>query len=191
MLAQSYSRLLGAGSVLTGLVTLALLAAASPANGITMDRSSGHRPRTVDARSQLYMSKIAPADTDSTIVKAPPETHFPKRRGGYVVTADQLALEQDYPLSSVIVAHFPGIRVIRGADMDRVASGLHMDLTGTPCFLQIFMDGVRIVNGGVDWVSVRNLETIEYRTAGNIPVQYQNREAGAMCGALMLWSKRF
>ncbi|MEO9019450.1 MAG: hypothetical protein ABI314_02980 [Gemmatimonadaceae bacterium] len=105
------------------------------------------------------------------------------------MTADQLVQEQDYPLSSVIVAHFPGIRVIRGAGVDRVASGLNMDLTGTPCFLQIFMDGVQIMDGGVDWVSVRNLETIEYRTPGNIPVQYQNREPGAMCGALLLWSK--
>jgi hypothetical protein len=106
-----------------------------------------------------------------------------------VVTRDQLAQEQDYPLSSVIVAHFPGIRVVRGADMDRVASGLHLDLTGTPCFLQVFMDGVRVVNGGVDWVTVRNLETIEYRTPGNIPVQFQNRDDGAMCGALLLWSR--
>jgi hypothetical protein len=38
-------------------------------------------------------------------------------------------------------------------------------------------------------VSVRDLSSIEYRTPGNIPVQYQNRLQGAACGALFLWSK--
>jgi hypothetical protein len=133
---------------------------------------------------------MAAADTDSTVIVAvTPVTHSPRQRGGYVVTSDQLDEEQDYPLASVIVAHFPGIRVIHGSEMDRVASGVHLNLTGTPCFLQIFMDGVLIENGGVDWVTVRNLDTIEYRTPGNIPVQYQNRLPGAMCGALLLWSK--
>lgn len=189
MLTQSYGRLLGTRSALVGLVTLALLlAVTSPAAGSITKASSGHRSRMADAAEPFHVAMMIPADTDTTDY-AVPTTRSSHERGGYVVTSDQLYMEQDYPLSSVIAAHFPGIRVIHGSDMDRVASGLHLDLTGTPCFLQIFMDGVLVENGGMDWVNVRDLASIEYRTPGNIPVQFQNREPGSMCGALLLWSK--
>lgn len=190
MLSQSYGRLLGARSVLVGLVTLAILLAvvATPASGVGVTTSSGHRSRPDNASAATHLAKFTPVIADTT-----PDTgrvtRSPRARGGYVVTEDQLADEQDFSLASVLVAHFPGIRVVHDVDTDRVASRLNMDMTGAPCYLQVFMDGVHIMNGGIGWVNVRDLATIEYRTPGNVPVQYQNQLPGAMCGVLFLWSK--
>jgi hypothetical protein len=131
---------------------------------------------------------IAPADTDSTHDST--VTNRDRiRRGGHAITHDQLDQEQDFPLSSVIVAHFPGIRVVRGSMFNRIASGIHVSIKGDPCFVQLFIDGVFAADGDVDMVNVRDLESIEYRTPGNIPVEFQNQLAGAPCGALLLWSK--
>lgn len=190
MLLLSYGRLLGARSAFWGLVTLAILLAvvATPASGANVMASSGHRSRSINASVAKYLPNFPPWIADTTFDTST-VTRSPHQRGGYVVTEDQLANEQDFSLGSVLIAHFPGIRVIHGSDADRVASRLNLDMTGSPCFIQIFVDGVYIENGGVDWVNVRDLATIEYRTPGNIPVQYQNRLPGAMCGALLLWSK--
>lgn len=190
MVLLSYGRLLGTRSAHVGLVTLALLLAvvATPASGANVMASSGYRSRATNAALPPYLSRLSPADTD-TSVDTGSVMHTSRQRGGYVVTEEQLAGEQDFSLGSVLVAHFPGIRVIHGTEMDRVASRLNLDMTGAPCYLQVFVDGIYIENGGVDWVSVRNLASIEYRTPGNVPVQYQNRLPGAMCGVLLLWSK--
>ena len=190
MLSLSYGRLLGARSVVVGLVTLAILLAvvATPASGANAMASSGHRPRSINASVVRHPPRVTPWIADTT-VDTGTVTRSPRGRGGYVVTEDQLANEQDFSLGSVLIAHFPGIRVIHGSDADRVASGLNVDMTGSPCFLQVFVDGVYIENGAVDWVNVRDLATIEYRTPGSVPVQYQNRLPGAMCGVLLLWSK--
>jgi hypothetical protein len=161
---------------------------ATPASGSNVMASGGLRSRAMYAAHHPYLSKISPADTDTSVDTGTVD-HSSRRRGGYVITEDQLVGEQDFSLGSVLVAHFPGIRVVHGSEIDRVASRLNLDMTGAPCFLQVFVDGVYIQNGGVDWVSVRNLSAIEYRTPGNVPVQYQNREPGAMCGVLLLWSK--
>ena len=190
MLSLSYGRLLGTRSVFVGLVILAILLAviATPASGTGTMASNGYRSRSINAPVASHRLKITRLTADTTIdtgwVARPP-----RGRGGYVVTEDQLANEQDFSIGSVLIAHFPGIRVIHGSDADRVASGLNLDMTGAPCYLQVFVDGVYIENGDVDWVNVRDLTAIEYRTPGNIPVQYQNRLPGAMCGVLLLWSK--
>ncbi|MEO7042037.1 MAG: hypothetical protein ABI035_07245 [Gemmatimonadaceae bacterium] len=194
MLSLSYGRLLGTRSVFVGLVTLAILLAvvATPAFGANTTASSGHRSRSIDPSLDPSVVRNLPNFTPwfaDTTFDTGAVTRSPRGRGGYVVTEDQLANEQDFSLGSVLIAHFPGIRVIHGTDVDRVASGLNLDMIGSPCFLQVFVDGVYIENGGVDWVNVRDLATIEYRTPGNVPVQYQNRLPGAMCGVLFLWSK--
>jgi len=202
MLSLSYGRLLGARSVLSGLVALAILLAvvATPAFGANAMDPSGRRSRSGNDAAFRQMPKFFPRLADTIRDTTPDTTRgttrdtssatiLPRSRGGYVVTEDQLANEQDFSLESVLIAHFPGIRVIHESDADRVASRLNMNMTGSPCFLQVFVDGVHIQNGGVDWVSVRDLAAIEYRTPGNIPVQFQNRLPGAMCGVLLLWSK--
>jgi hypothetical protein len=135
------------------------------------------------------LTDTVPGTVSDTISDTTDTGHRKIRRGGYVVTRDQLEREQDYPLSSVLVAHFPGIRVVRGGLFNRVASGIHVSIKGDPCFVQMFIDGVFAADGDVDMVNVRDLESIEFRTPGNIPVQFQNRLAGAPCGALLLWSK--
>jgi hypothetical protein len=197
MLPLSYGRLLSTRSVVTGLVTLAVLLSlvAPSAAGSTVEEAGGRRSRLTVVPHASYPEHhlasrlaVAQADTD-TLLTTRAANQTSRQRGGYVVTEDQLDNEQDYPLSSVLTAHFPGIRVIHGSEMDRVANGLHMDIQGSPCFLQVFIDGVLIENGGVDWVSVRNLASIEYRTPGNVPVEFQNQLPGAMCGVLLLWSK--
>lgn len=190
MVSLSYGRLLRTRPVVTGLVTLAALLAlaATTAASSSVQAASGHRSRVMDAAHPSYPIQLAPADTDP-VVDTLAAAQSSRRRGGYVVTLEQLDKEQDFPLSSVLVAHFPGIRVIHGAEMDRVANGLNLNMTGTPCFLQIFVDGVHIENGAVDWLSVRNIASIEYRTPGNVPVQYQNRLPGAMCGVLLFQSR--
>ncbi len=132
--------------------------------------------------------RAAPADTDFAADTMNPLRRA-SRRGGYLITDDQLAQEQDYPLSSVLIAHIPGIRVIHTNTFDRVASGMHLELNGAPCFVQMFMDGVYIPEGDVDIVSVRDLAAIEFRTPGSVPVEFQNRLPGAACGVLLLWSK--
>ncbi|MEO6864219.1 MAG: hypothetical protein ABI229_02090 [Gemmatimonadaceae bacterium] len=140
----------------------------------------------------VHPALAAPADTDwsvDTLAVTSGANSAANRRSGYVITEEQLDLEQEYPLSSVLVAHIPGIHVVHGAMVSRVASGIHLDLNGSPCYVQMFIDGVFVADGDVDMVSVRDVASIEYRTPGNIPVQYQNRLQGAPCGALFLWSK--
>lgn len=188
MVSLSYGRLLRTRPIITGLVTLAALLAlaATTAASASVPTTSGHRFRVVNAAHSSVQLQIAPADTDPVVDTI---SRSSRRRAGYVVTIDQLDKEQDFPLASVLIAHFPGLRVIHGADMDRVANGLNLNMRGTPCFLQVFVDGIHIENGGVDWLSVRNLAAIEYRTPGNVPVEFQNRLPGAMCGVLLFWSK--
>lgn len=189
MVSLSYGRLLRTRPVVTGLVTLAALlalAATTAASSLSVQAASGHRSRVSDATHASAPPQIAPADTDPVIDTMGRSS---RRRAGYIVTVDQLEQEQDFPLASVLVAHFPGLRIIHGPEMDRVANGLNLNMTGTPCFVQVFVDGIHIENGGVDWLSVRNLAAIEYRTPGNVPVQFQNRLPGAMCGVLLFWSK--
>ncbi|MEO7102663.1 MAG: hypothetical protein ABI311_04835 [Gemmatimonadaceae bacterium] len=190
MLSQSNTRLLGARSVLIGLVTLAILLAvvAIPASGASVMMSRGHRSDSGNASVTSLLSKFSPLAADTTLDTGA-VIRSPRARGGYMVTEDQLANEQDFPLGSVLIAHFPGIRVVPGSSGDRVASRLNIDMTGSPCYLQIFVNGVYLADGGIDWVNVRDLAAIEYRTPGNVPVQYQNRLPGAMCGVLLLWSK--
>jgi hypothetical protein len=131
---------------------------------------------------------IAPADTDWVSDSLNAE-RLANRRGGYLVTEDQLEQEQEFPLSSILVAHIPGIRVVHGPQFDMVASGIHLSMNGTPCYVQMFMNGVYVADGDVDIVNVKDLSAIEYRTPGNVPVQYQNRLPGAGCGVLLLWTK--
>jgi hypothetical protein len=196
MLSQSYARRLHAHSALTRPVTLvAFIALAVPdsassplAPSPTYSQTSSLGSHVSSAAHRALPPSIAPADTDSTYDTT--VTNRGKiRGGGHVITHDQLDHEQEYPLSSVLVAHFPGIRVVRGDRFNRVASGIHVSIKGDPCFVQLFIDGVFAADGDVDMVNVRDLESIEYRTPGNIPVQFQNRLAGAPCGALLLWSK--
>lgn len=181
MLSQSYARFIGARSISRGLLSLVVLLSVSGAGVMTSCGRPPH-PGTADPTT------IAPLIADTT-----PETggvtRTPSAQSRYMVTEDQLANEQDYPLGSVLIAHFPGIRVIHGSAGDRVASRLNMDMKGSPCYLQVFVDGVFIADGRIEWVNVRDLAAIEYRTPGNIPVQYQNRLPGAMCGVLLLWSR--
>jgi hypothetical protein len=212
MLSQSYARRLHAHSALTRPVTLvAFIALAVPdsassplapsptysqtsfqpsarTSSQTPSQTSSLGSHVSSAAHRALPPSIAPADTDSTYDTT--VTNRGKiRGGGHVITHDQLDHEQEYPLSSVLVAHFPGIRVVRGDRFNRVASGIHVSIKGDPCFVQLFIDGVFAADGDVDMVNVRDLESIEYRTPGNIPVQFQNRLAGAPCGALLLWSK--
>lgn len=198
MQSQSYGRLLRRSFVLLELVALVMLLTpeAAPAAGSVLQASRDYRSRdTGIAHSSYAATSMTTVDTIPTADSiAPPQdstlsTTVRRSRGGYMVTAEQLAMEQDSPLSSVLAAHFPGVRVIYGSDVDRVANGLNLEMTGKPCFLQVFKDGVYISNGGIDWVSIRDLASIEYRTPGNIPVQFQNRLPGAMCGVLLFWSR--
>jgi len=208
MLSQSYARRLHAHSALTRpVILIAFIALAVPDSAAsplahlptylqTPFQTSSRAPsQTALAGSHVssvprraLTLSIAPADTDSTHNNTAPDRDR-GRSAGHAITHDQLDEEQDFPLSSIIVAHFPGIRVVRGPLFNRVASGIHVSIKGDPCFVQLFIDGVYAADGDVDMVNVRDLESIEYRTPGNIPVQYQNRLAGAPCGALLLWSK--
>jgi hypothetical protein len=178
MLSLSYGRLLIPRSVWAVLIAMAVLLSLAAC-------AASHRSGVTDASRP---PNVISADTDSVFTGA--TTQQPRRSGGgYSVSGDQLEMEEDFRLASILVAHFPGIRVVHDGQLDRVASGLNMNMTGAPCYLQIFVDGVFIANGGVEWLNVRNIDSIEYRTPGNIPVQYQNRLPDAMCGMLLFWSK--
>lgn len=192
MVRLSYARSLCARSAWTGPAALAAflcLVVPWPSAGSPTRRPGN--PRTV-ITTVVHPALAAPADTDWSVDTLPVNSganSAANRRSGYVITEEQLDLEQEYPLSSVLVAHIPGIHVVHGAMVSRVASGIHLDLNGSPCYVQMFIDGVFVADGDVDMVSVRDVASIEYRTPGNIPVQYQNRLQGAPCGALFLWSK--
>lgn len=186
MVRLSYARSLCARSIWTGPAALAaFLCLAVPWPSAGSPTRPGN-PRTVTS-AMLPPALPAPADTDWSVDTLAANLAA-SRRSGYVITEEQLDLEQEYPLSSVLVAHIPGIHVVHGMT-SRVASGIHVNLNGSPCYVQMFIDGVFVADGDVDMVSVRDIATIEFRTPGNIPVQYQNRLQGAPCGALFLWSK--
>lgn len=170
------------------LAAVVALAVPFPSAGSTLH---GFPTRTA-AASDARPAALAPADTDwssDSLDDGRDDVQGAGGRGGYVVTEEQLDQEQDFPLSSVLVAHIPGIRVVRGPQFDRVVSGIHVSINGDPCYVQMFIDGVFVADGDVDMVNVRDLGLIEYRTPGSIPVQYQNRLQGAPCGALFLWSR--
>jgi hypothetical protein len=184
MVHLSCARRLCTRSVGTGPVALAaflILVISYPAGG---------SPLNVRARPELRQTPttVAPADTD-WISDSLNAERLANRRGGYLVTEDQLDQEQEFPLSSVLVAHIPGLRVVHGPQFDMVARGINLKMNGTPCYVQMFMNGVYVADGDVDLVNVRDLSAIEYRAPGNVPVQYQNRLPGAACGVLLLWTK--
>lgn len=167
MLSLSSSRRLSARPVWMGRVALtALLAAAVP-------QLADGSPATVQRGPALASH---PSGTSA-------------RSGGYVITRDQLDLEQDYPLSSILIAHIPGIRVVHDGALDRVLTSIHISITDPPCYAQVYVDGVFINGGDVAFITVSDLDSIEYHTPGNIPVQFQNRRDGAACGVLLFWSK--
>lgn len=66
------------------------------------------------------------------------------------------------------------------------------------CLLQVVLDGLQINRGGeLKWEDGFDLNTLRvdqlyaveiYRSAGEIPAEYNN--ANAACGVLVLWSKR-
>lgn len=194
MVLLSYDRSLRARSVWTG-PAAALAVALAAFLCLAVPLPSAGSPALGAANRQLEPAAIyqpplvALPDTDWSSDSLNTNRNS-SRRSGYVVTDDQLELEQEFPLSSVLIAHIPGLHVVHGAQSNRVASGIHVNLNGTPCYVQMFIDGVFVADGDVDMVSVRDLASIEYRTPGNIPVQFQNRLQGAPCGALFLWSKR-
>jgi hypothetical protein len=186
MLSQSYDRRLCARSVWTGLVALVVLLAVvapSAAANSPLQAAGGFQYRVMSA-AQASMVAVADTDPSSQPVVLPSQP----RRGGYVITDDQLEMEQDFSVASVLIAHFPGIRIYHGTEIDRVASAQHTEMTGAPCYLQVFVNGVYVPSGGVD-MNVRDIAAIEYHTPGNVPVQYQNRLEGAACGVLLFWSK--
>lgn len=178
-----YRRLCGGPGWIGSLALAALLTLAVPypAASSGVHTTTAHTPRW----SSVLPDTTWSVDTMNTVSTIEPH----RRRAGYVVTEEQLELEQEYPLSSVIVAHFPGLRVVRGVEANRVASGIHVNITGEPCYVQMFIDGVMVADGDVDMVNVRDLALLEFHTPGNIPVQFQNRLAGAPCGVLLLWLK--
>ncbi len=86
--------------------------------------------------------------------------------GGTIIDYDQLQRRMGSSIPSLVAEQYPGVR---------------------NCPPSYFIDGMRATGDDVRTLSVTSLEGIEiYRTAGQVPVQYQNR---ASCGAVLLWTQ--
>jgi hypothetical protein len=58
--------------------------------------------------------------------------------------------------------------------------------SSTPCFVQVYLDGVK-VNSDIELVRTSELYGVEYYTGASMPVQY--RISGSACGVLLAWTR--
>ncbi len=86
--------------------------------------------------------------------------------GGTIVTYEQLQRRAGANVAMIIAEHVSSLR---------------------NCPPELFIDGLRATGDDLRMMSALSVEGIEiYRTAGQVPVQYQNR---ASCGAVLVWSQ--
>lgn len=155
----------------------------------------------------LAMSPIAQALAGVKVTETAARIHlreFDERLhnhiGGFFITDSVIRRAEAGRISELLEARVPGIRPAvrpdgkifiystRGASIDR--KGLE-----APCFVEVFLDGTRMLDGDVGVVPLLDLAGIEYYPPGYAPVQYRiapslgGDGSGAKCGVLLLWTR--
>ena len=120
--------------------------------------------------------------------------------GGFFVTDSVIRRAEASSIAELLEARVPGIRPTRygggkikfystrGAAVDR--KGLEV-----PCYVEVFLDGTRLLDGDAGLVALADLAGIEYYPPGFAPVQYRippslaSDGSGAKCGVMLLWTR--
>ncbi len=139
---------------------------------------------------------VAPADTGFQTVGMQEFEARRKRGGGRYLTWAQMRGERDRSLGDILVAHFPGIRLVYGPHLDAQylvstrGEGVNALIAngGTSlCYLQVFVDGSFIVDGDISWINPNDVAGLELYDGTRTPPAY--RRAAGECGALLVWSR--
>jgi hypothetical protein len=132
------------------------------------------------------------------------EERYHNRKGGYFVPDSIFRKEEDRPLADVIVAHVPGIMILRTSGSKaylatgRGPSAGAMSGKTVQCYPDVYLDGVMLVPlpdpvrpiKAVDLSQFPAMElgAMEFYPGGaSLPIQFNHTAAG--CGALLLWSR--
>jgi hypothetical protein len=132
------------------------------------------------------------------------EERMHDRKGGYFVPESIFRKEEDRPLADVIVAHVPGIIVLRTAGSKaylatgRGPSAGAMSGKSVSCYPDVYLDGVMLAPlpdpvrpiKAVDLSQFppTELGAMEFYPGGaSLPIQFNPTAAG--CGALLLWTR--
>ena len=92
--------------------------------------------------------------------------HLRRFGGGILIEYDALQRRAGSTVNMIVAEHYPALR---------------------NCPPAFFIDGMRATMDDLRMTSATVLEGIEiYRTAAQVPAQYQNR---AMCGAVLIWTQ--
>jgi hypothetical protein len=178
----------------------------------TLDiRLIGYRPKTVETEVAanrdalldiaLVRSPTRLAPVTVTGRKEPITIHmkeFERRRttsiGGHFLTEPELR-KQDALLLSSVLRQVTGTRMVRPGSDSRywaIATNHRTLLGGAPCYMQIYLDGIRIYRGegappNIDDFRTGELRAIEiYPGAASTPGEFGGPTAG--CGTLVLWT---
>ncbi len=177
----------------------------SPADSMV---SIGNYDTTVVA---FALSRLAPL-LDTVKISAPAEvagrlTEFEKRRargGGRFITPAELRKNDERAFTDVL-RRLPGLAFQvgdRGSflfNRGQQPPGALRGNAGKPCYVQIVLDGVTMYQmdfGGsaegppdIEQLATRNFDAVEYYSGpSRTPPEF--RTNGAICGTLVLWSRR-
>jgi carboxypeptidase family protein len=115
-----------------------------------------------------------------------------RRQGkGQYITDSVLRASLGSPLEDILTARLRGVMVSRGLDGSFTpysARGVNKS-SGSPCFISVYWNGVRITNWSVHSVDMPTafIGGIEFYNPGSIPAQYQ--DPGSDCGVMLLWPR--
>jgi hypothetical protein len=174
------------------------------------------QPVQVSAAAEMptYRLEPAPAELEGVVASAPPRPLSPRMQGfelrrrlnqssGRFLGRAELERHAQRPLPEVLRG-FPGARITPATAAAHLSSNRSQPPDAlrrppTPCYAQIFMDGVRIYgqNGSaseplpppdLNALFVRELEAVEYyASAASTPIEF--RTDTAQCGTLVLWTR--
>ena len=152
-------------------------------------------PRAVDTLKITYRLVSAHTELPSVTITTEQRLRilhmsgFDERRsegfGKFLTEADWSA-RQNATLKDILQADVPGVYM----NGDRVASRRGgMQLSGGPCYLTVWIDGIKAAEQRLDVYPVTGLAGVEiYRGASEVPLKYGG--TNAQCGVLLIWTGR-
>jgi hypothetical protein len=113
---------------------------------------------------------------------------FDERRNyglGKFLTPDDWRGRHNATLADILSADVPAVYMTDGAAASRRGG---ISKSG-PCYLSVWLDGVRSLPRRLDQISTADIAGIEvYRGPSEVPLQYGG--TGAQCGVLLIWTGR-
>jgi hypothetical protein len=89
--------------------------------------------------------------------------------------------------------YVPAVEVEGGrqvGSVGRIVSRRRYGATEGACLLDIYLDGVRMVDWNINNVATMQVEAMEVYQGLNVPSQFDRRSSESGCGIVLLWTKR-